>query len=156
MERLGLAGLLAVLTWPLCGSLFACGCTWLWLGGSSRCNVFAVQAPHCPWCAHAWVAGLALLSAGLVAMTLAGVPAQIRAKSVTRRYLQGLAAVASYTLLLIAIAWASAKLTAYPLGPMSPGVIPAAGGHAIVTTPPRRGAAIAATEPALLLRRHEC
>ncbi|MGR9087377.1 MAG: hypothetical protein ACU841_09930 [Gammaproteobacteria bacterium] len=36
---------------PLCGFLFACGCTWPGLGLDSACNIRDHQASHqCPWC----------------------------------------------------------------------------------------------------------
>jgi hypothetical protein len=36
---------------PYCGLLFRCGCTFLWLGGVSKCNIYDPHEPHkCPWC----------------------------------------------------------------------------------------------------------
>ena len=36
---------------PYCGLLFRCGCTFLWLGGVSNCNINNPHAQHkCPWC----------------------------------------------------------------------------------------------------------
>lgn len=35
---------------PICNRLFACGCTVLWAGGESACNIHNAQPPHCPWC----------------------------------------------------------------------------------------------------------
>jgi hypothetical protein len=36
---------------PYCGLLFRCGCTFLWLGGISKCNIYDPHEPHkCPWC----------------------------------------------------------------------------------------------------------
>ncbi len=35
---------------PLCGFIFRCGCTWLWSGAVSCCNINHPQTPNCPWC----------------------------------------------------------------------------------------------------------
>jgi len=39
-----------VFSTPYCGALFRCGCTWIWAGGSDKCNVHNPTGPHCPWC----------------------------------------------------------------------------------------------------------
>ena len=56
-----LAAFAAVLAWdwlfenPFCDVLFRCGCTFNFLGGWDRCNVFDPDpAPHCPFCSAQW------------------------------------------------------------------------------------------------------
>ena len=60
----------AVSLLPLCGVLHRCGCTTLWSGGESACNVHAAQGAHCPWCEHRALGGAAagatLLCQGLL------------------------------------------------------------------------------------------
>jgi hypothetical protein len=51
LASLTLAIALIILT-PLCGWLFACGCTWPGLGLDAKCNFHQAHAlHHCPWCA---------------------------------------------------------------------------------------------------------
>lgn len=37
---------------PLCGWMFQCGCSFLWLEGYgyAQCNIHQPGVPHCPWC----------------------------------------------------------------------------------------------------------
>ena len=38
---------------PMCGLIFACGCTWSFRGGWKQCNVHYLgfgSSPRCPWC----------------------------------------------------------------------------------------------------------
>ncbi len=63
---LAVALVTAVLLTPLCGLLHCCGCTALWSGGESSCNVRLSQGPHCPWCEHR------LLGAAAAALILGG------------------------------------------------------------------------------------
>jgi hypothetical protein len=44
---------------PLCGVLHGCGCRAPWAGGESHCNVHNSEGPHCPWCEHKALGGLA-------------------------------------------------------------------------------------------------
>lgn len=48
---------LGLLLIPFCGMLFGCGCTWLWDGAASHCNIHHPGPPDCPWCAHRGIAG---------------------------------------------------------------------------------------------------
>ncbi len=54
-----LAALVAVFTYPLCGSMFRCGCLTLWGGADDHCNIHVSGAFHCPWCEHLGLGGLA-------------------------------------------------------------------------------------------------
>jgi hypothetical protein len=59
----------------LCGTMFGCGCTWIWEGGSEHCNIHHPFPPHCPWCTHGltgflWVPALLLLAEAVVVMRL--------------------------------------------------------------------------------------
>ena len=56
---LALAAATSVALLPLCGVLHRCGCRAPWAGGASRCNVHNSQGPHCPWCEHRALGGLA-------------------------------------------------------------------------------------------------
>jgi hypothetical protein len=53
---------------PLCGMLFRCGCTFLWSGAFSGCNIHQANTPHCPWCA----APLLLQSLTFLLLCIAG------------------------------------------------------------------------------------
>lgn len=58
---------------PLCGYLFACGCSWPGLGLDSACNIHHSQVLHqCPWCASpiaGWLSlGFATLAGGLASL----------------------------------------------------------------------------------------
>jgi hypothetical protein len=44
------AAVTGILTYPLCGALFRCGCVTVWAGAADHCNVHATVGPHCPWC----------------------------------------------------------------------------------------------------------
>jgi hypothetical protein len=54
MRRFGrpaLAGLLTLLTGlPVCHLVFRCGCTWLFAGGDSHCDMRMPGPPDCPVC----------------------------------------------------------------------------------------------------------
>ncbi|MEW6731917.1 MAG: hypothetical protein AB1489_11380 [Acidobacteriota bacterium] len=45
-------GLTAIFITPLFGTLFRCGCDWLWAGAATRCVglMDASGHHHCPWC----------------------------------------------------------------------------------------------------------
>ena len=58
------AGVSAVLLTPICGMLHRCGCRAPWAGGDSYCNAKAASGPHCPWCEHRVLGGIA--AAGIV------------------------------------------------------------------------------------------
>jgi hypothetical protein len=42
--------LLSIFLLPLCGLIFQCGCTHLWAGADSHCNIHVKGQPDCPWC----------------------------------------------------------------------------------------------------------
>jgi hypothetical protein len=56
---LALATATGVALLPLCGVLHRCGCRAPWAGGESHCNVHNSEGPHCPWCEHRALGGLA-------------------------------------------------------------------------------------------------
>jgi hypothetical protein len=56
---LAVAAVSALLLTPICGILHRCGCRAPWAGGESYCNVRAAVGPHCPWCEHPVLGGLA-------------------------------------------------------------------------------------------------
>ncbi len=56
---LALAAVTGVALLPLCGVLHRCGCRAPWAGGESLCNVRNAVGPHCPWCEHRALGGLA-------------------------------------------------------------------------------------------------
>jgi hypothetical protein len=54
----------AVLYLPVCDLVYDCGCTWVFAGGSSKCNIHNAAPPHCPACTRGLPAlGLALIIA---------------------------------------------------------------------------------------------
>ncbi len=56
---LALAAATSVALLPLCGVLHRCGCRAPWSGGETLCNVHNLEGPHCPWCEHKVLGGLA-------------------------------------------------------------------------------------------------
>ncbi|MGR9107122.1 MAG: hypothetical protein ACU843_09360 [Gammaproteobacteria bacterium] len=55
---------IAILITPLCGTLFACGCTWPFAGLAEHCNFFDPDEIHpCPFCEHL-VFSIPVLSGG--------------------------------------------------------------------------------------------
>lgn len=86
------ATLTGVLTYPLCGALFRCGCVSVWAGAADHCNVHAAAGPHCPWCESA-----ALGAMGFVLM----VAAQAGAWQLARR--RGAAPLASTIVAIAAL-----------------------------------------------------
>ena len=56
---LALAAVTGVALLPLCGVLHRCGCRAPWAGGERLCNVHNASGPHCPWCEHRVLGGLA-------------------------------------------------------------------------------------------------
>ena len=55
-----------VFLYPLCDSMFLCGCETMWGGAATHCNVHATHGAHCPWCDHLGLGAFGLL------LTLAG------------------------------------------------------------------------------------
>ncbi len=49
---------LGLLMVPFCGALFGCGCTWLWDGAASHCDIYHPGPPDCPWCVHGGIGGI--------------------------------------------------------------------------------------------------
>jgi hypothetical protein len=49
---------------PACDMLHRCGCRPFWNGGGEACDVHGSRGPHCPWCEHWPLGGLALLGVG--------------------------------------------------------------------------------------------
>lgn len=49
---------------PACDMLHRCGCRPFWSGGGEACDVHGSRGPHCPWCEHWPLGGLALLGVG--------------------------------------------------------------------------------------------
>jgi hypothetical protein len=43
-------GLISVFFLPFCGFMFGCGCSFLWSGALSHCNIHNPIPPDCPWC----------------------------------------------------------------------------------------------------------
>jgi hypothetical protein len=56
---LAVAAVSALLLTPICGILHRCGCRAPWAGGETFCNARAALGPHCPWCEHRVLGGLA-------------------------------------------------------------------------------------------------
>jgi hypothetical protein len=42
--------LISVFFLPFCGFVFGCGCSFLWSGALSHCNIHNPIPPNCPWC----------------------------------------------------------------------------------------------------------
>lgn len=51
----------ALALYPLCAILHRCGCRAPWAGGAAVCNVRNATGPHCPWCEHPALGGVATL-----------------------------------------------------------------------------------------------
>jgi hypothetical protein len=43
-------GLISIFFLPFCGFMFGCGCSFLWSGALSHCNIHNPMPPNCPWC----------------------------------------------------------------------------------------------------------
>src|SRR5918996_615143 len=43
-------GLISIFFLSFCGFVFGCGCSFLWSGGLSHCNIHNPLPPNCPWC----------------------------------------------------------------------------------------------------------
>lgn len=103
---------LIILT-PLCGWLFACGCTWPGLGLDANCNFHQPHALHqCPWCASTvagWGSVIIALAAGVV-VPLASVVT--RQKSVAYKVLLG---VLVFVAVAILTGFLAAVTQGYPL-----------------------------------------
>lgn len=54
MRKLAAFAALATATWALyinvCQLIFQCGCTWLWAGAATQCNIHRPGVKHCPVC----------------------------------------------------------------------------------------------------------
>ena len=95
---------------PLCAVLHRCGCRASWDGGESHCNVHDAQGPHCPWCEHPGLGGLA--AAGTIGgQAMAFLWVRRRGASLGR---SALAAVAALPFTLVASGSAAWLLTDYP------------------------------------------
>ena len=44
------AAVTSVFLIDFCNFVYACGCTHLWAGADTLCNIHNEQPPHCPWC----------------------------------------------------------------------------------------------------------
>ena len=55
----GIAAVTLILFEPICGALHRCGCQAPWSGGKTYCNVKQPVGPHCPWCEHRALGGVA-------------------------------------------------------------------------------------------------
>jgi hypothetical protein len=100
---LAIAAVTMVLFEPICGALHRCGCRAPWSGGKTYCNVKQAVGPHCPWCEHRALGGVA------VALVLGGQLLVFRF-ALGRAGLAGAAAAALVALPLLsvpagAIAW---------------------------------------------------
>jgi hypothetical protein len=100
---LGVAAVSLVLFTPICGVLHRCGCQTPWSGGKSHCNIKEAVGPHCPWCEHRALGGVA------AALMLGGQLLVFR-RGLGRLGLAGAAAAALVALPLVsvlagAIAW---------------------------------------------------
>jgi hypothetical protein len=107
---LALATATGVALLPLCGVLHRCGCRAPWAGGESRCNVHDAEGPHCPWCEHKALGGLA--AAGTIGgQGVAFLLVRRRGGSVGR---STLAAVGALPVTLLVSGGAAWLLTDYP------------------------------------------
>ena len=61
---------------PLCGLLFRCGCTWVWAGGISHCNIYDAALPDCPGCTAPARAAWIPFRGQIIVMTLAALAAR--------------------------------------------------------------------------------
>ena len=104
------AAVAGVFAYPLCASIFRCGCVTLWGGAADHCNVHLPGAFHCPWCEQLGLGalGFALMLAG---QTLAFALARRQGGSVRASTLWGVAALPLAALLAGGLTF---LLTDYP------------------------------------------
>jgi uncharacterized membrane protein len=107
-----------VIVTPLCGLLFACGCSWPWSGFVSACNYYHTVAGHrCPWCASQ-IAGWLSVSLAIAAGVSTALLARFNAKfaSAAECLVRISLGIFVFTIIAVFGAWAALKLQGYPLG----------------------------------------
>jgi hypothetical protein len=112
-------GMIAVT--PLCGLLFACGCSWPWSGFFFDCNYFHPNAEYrCPWYASPLAGGLSVGLSVVLGMIASG----LSISTLTRRHRwEHLIRVGTGTVVFFCTAilsgWLAAHSQHYPLGPVA-------------------------------------
>ena len=108
-----------IITTPLCGFLFQCGCDWPWAGLDSKCNFYKPYAEHkCPWCASMTTGILSIggaIIAGLWATTIS-FPVDTEQKIIKVVILRIIFGIIVFVLLASFIAVLAAFYQGYPLG----------------------------------------
>jgi hypothetical protein len=104
------ATLTGLLTYPLCGALFRCGCVSVWAGAADHCNVHAATGPRCPWCENSTLGAMGF---GLMLAAQAGAW-QLARRSGARPLASALVAVAALPLAALLAGALTFLLTDYP------------------------------------------
>jgi hypothetical protein len=107
---LAVAAVTGVALLPLCGALHRCGCRAPWAGGERHCNVHNSVGPHCPWCEHMVLGGLATVGT-IGGQGLAFLLLRRRGASLGRSALAAVGVLPATLLISGAAAW---LLTDYP------------------------------------------
>ncbi|HSE41259.1 MAG TPA: hypothetical protein VLH08_10895 [Acidobacteriota bacterium] len=111
--------LLSVFLLPLCGLVFQCGCTHLWAGADSHCNIHVPGKPDCPWCVtpfHDQTLSLITQMIPFVVIFLsAAISSRFSRKWLGASYVKQLiAGIIGGMLTLILLAFIYAKIYKYP------------------------------------------
>ena len=111
--------LLSLFLLPMCGLIFQCGCTYLWSGRDTHCNIHVTAPPNCPWCIapfhnHA-LSSLVQLIPFVVIFICSLFAIRISRLKPERGYLKQLfAGIIGGLLAMLAVAWIYGKIYHYP------------------------------------------
>jgi hypothetical protein len=113
---------LVIFITPLCGWVFDCGCTHLWAGAATHCNIHDASKPDCPWCVIPFQFNsleklsffFTLLPAVIIYM-MAWVAIKLARRYYGKNYWREmLAGFASLFLAFVAVAWIYKSVMGYP------------------------------------------
>lgn len=117
--ELALFVLLAIFLLPLCGTIFQCGCTYLWSGRDLHCNIHDPATPNCPWCIAPFhnrgLSALVQMIPFVLIFSCALISIRISRLKLGRSYLKQLAAgITGGLLVMLLVAWIYGKIYHYP------------------------------------------
>lgn len=111
--------LISIFLLPLCGLIFQCGCTHLWSGADSHCNIHDPGKPDCPWCIAPFHNKTLSLFIQIIPFAVIFVSAAISIR-VSRSllgsgYMKQLAAgIVGGSVAMVAVAWIYGRIYNYP------------------------------------------
>ncbi|MEC4747493.1 hypothetical protein [Methylomicrobium sp. Wu6] len=108
-----------ILTTPVCGLLFGCGCAWPWSGFFFGCDYFDPAAEHrCPWCASTFSGGLSVVLSAAFGMIAALAPFTAPTHRSASEYLLRIGAgMLIFLCTAILSGWLAAHSQHYPFAP---------------------------------------